>query len=325
MVLSPFLVAGISAIASWFFLKAFIPSLGRFLLDQPNGRSSHRQPTPRGGGVVFVLLASVSSVLAISLFSSTASAASPILSSPLLVLPLALVGFLDDRINLPASCRYLVHLATALLVISISPLEIYSIGLLAMLVIAFTAVVNFVNFMDGVDGLVAGSMLLALTSAAVHLVAPWPIWSLVGALLGFLPWNWSPAKVFMGDVGSTFLGAFFATLVLQASNWTEALGMLLVASPLLGDSFFCVLRRLLAGQHVFQAHRLHLFQRLHQAGWPHERVSCLYISATALLAFAFLWGGLPWVITVASLELLPALWLDQHVAVPFVVASRTEI
>jgi len=143
----------------------------------------------------------------------------------------------------------------------------------------------------------------------------------VGSLLGFLFWNWSPAKVFMGDVGSTFLGAIFALLVLQASSWPEALAMLLVATPLLGDACLCVPRRMMAGQQVFQAHRLHLFQRLHQAGWPHARVSTFYISATVLLATAFLWGGLSWVIALAVVELLIGVWLDQKVAVPFAVAS----
>jgi hypothetical protein len=82
-------------------------------------------------------------------------------------------------------------------------------------------------------------------------------------------------------------------------------------------------RRLLAGQRVFQAHRLHLFQRLHQAGWPHARVSSLYIGATAVLALALLWGGLPSLITLAAFELLLGIWLDQRVAVPFVIGSRS--
>ena len=178
------------------------------------------------------------------------------------------------------------------------------------------------NFMDGLDGLVAGCMAVAMTSAAIQLSAPLPIWVLVGALLGFLLWNWSPAKVFMGDVGSTFLGAVFAVLVLQSRTWPEAFGLLLVATPLLGDACLCVLRRLMHGQRVFQAHRLHLYQRLHQGGWPHARVSSHYIAATAVLAFALTWGGLHWVITLAALQLLLGFWLDQKVAVPFAVASR---
>jgi UDP-N-acetylmuramyl pentapeptide phosphotransferase/UDP-N-acetylglucosamine-1-phosphate transferase len=145
----------------------------------------------------------------------------------------------------------------------------------------------------------------------------------MGSLLGFLLWNWSPAKVFMGDVGSTFLGAVFAGLVLQASSWPEAFGYLLVATPLLGDACLCVPRRLLAGQRVFEAHSLHLFQRLHQAGWPHARVSLTYIVATAVLAVAMFAGGWPWVFGLAVVELLVGVWLDQRVAVPFAVASQS--
>jgi UDP-N-acetylmuramyl pentapeptide phosphotransferase/UDP-N-acetylglucosamine-1-phosphate transferase len=97
--------------------------------------------------------------------------------------------------------------------------------------------------------------------------------------------------------------------------------MLLVATPLLADAFLCVLRRLFAGQRVFQAHRLHLFQRLHQAGWSHGRVSSLYVAATALLAIALMVGGWLWVFGFAVCVVLIGFWLDQRVAVPFGVAS----
>jgi len=323
---SPLLVIPLAGVSSWLMLAALIPQLRRRRLDKPNERSSHRQPTPRGGGLAFVLVASFASVLAWLNRTGSAWAPLPVVSAPLLALPLALVGFLDDRHNLPASWRYGIQLATALLMILVSPLVAPSfllLPLLALLVIAVTAVINFTNFMDGLDGLVAGCMAVAIAAAAFELAAPWPIWALVGSLLGFLLWNWSPAKVFMGDVGSTFLGAVFTGLVLQATSWPEALGLLLVATPLLGDAFVCVPRRLLAGQRVFQAHRLHLFQRLHQAGWPHARVSSLYVAATAVLAIALLWAGLPWVITLAAAELLTGVWLDQQVAVPFAVASRS--
>ena len=195
--------------------------------------------------------------------------------------------------------------------------------LIPVVLLSIVAVINFTNFMDGLDGLVAGCMAVAIGALAIALAAPWPLWALVGSLLGFLLWNWSPAKVFMGDVGSTFLGAVFAGLVLQARSCPEAFGLLLVATPLLGDACLCVPRRLLAGQRVFQAHRLHLFQRLHQAGWSHARVSSLYIAATAALALALLAGGWPWVVGLAAAELLVGIWLDQRMAVPFAVASRS--
>ena len=314
MISSGFLFAALlvlfAAVLNWLSLWLLIPLLTRRLLDQPNSRSSHSQPTPRGGGIGFVLVGSAAvSFLGVWI--------------PTLCLPLALVGFLDDRHNLPAALRYGVQVVTALVLLLISPWHLLIIGLLPwlLLLIAATAVINFSNFMDGLDGLVAGCMAVLFAVAALRGMPS--LWPLVGALLGFLLWNWSPAKVFMGDVGSTFLGAVFAGVVLQQASYQAALGLLLVGTPLLADACLCVPRRLLAGQRVFQAHRLHLFQRLHQAGWPHARVSSLYIGATAVLALALLWGGLPWLITFAAFELLLGIWLDQRVAVPFALASRS--
>ncbi len=321
-------VTALSLLVAFHLLIWLRPILCRCLLDQPNARSSHHHPTPRGGGVVFVFVASVASVLGWSLSPSSLTGPFYLFAAPLLALPLALVGLLDDRCNLPVTWRYVVQLATALMSILVSPLVNPSLSLLPLLVLLLvlvTAVINFTNFMDGLDGLVAGCMVLAIATAAIQVSAPWPIWSLVGALLGFLLWNWSPAKVFMGDVGSTFLGAVFAVLVLQASTWPVAIALFLVPTPLFVDASLCVLRRLLTGQPVFQAHRLHLFQRLHQAGWPHARVSSTYIGATAFLAIALLWGGLPLVISLAVLEILIGIWLDQHVAVPFAVSYRNSL
>ena len=302
--------AAFSAFFTWVLLVVLAPQLRRRLLDQPNARSSHSLPTPRGGGVAFVLVGSA----AVAFLGGWL---------PVLCMPLSLVGFLDDRHNLPAALRYGVQIATALVLLLISPWHLHSIGLLPwlLLLIAATAVINFTNFMDGLDGLVAGCMAV-LFSVAAFTGMP-ALWPMVGALLGFLLWNWSPAKVFMGDVGSTFLGAIFAGAVLQQASFQAALGLLLVATPLLADACLCVPRRLLAGQRVFQAHRLHLFQRLNQAGWSHTRVSSLFIGAAAVLALALLWGGLPWLITLAAFELLLGIWLDQRVAVPFAIASRS--
>jgi len=327
MLLSVFLAVALAAFGSWWLLGSLLPTLRRRLLDQPNSRSSHSQPTPRGGGVAFVLVAGAAGVIGClgSAFSGQPDlAGSPFATAGLLLLavPLAVVGFLDDRHNLPASLRYSVQLATALLLLLASQRPLTWLALL-LLALTVTGVINFTNFMDGLDGLVAGCMAVAIATLAIALKSPLPVWALVGSLLGFLFWNWSPAKVFMGDVGSTFLGAVFAGLVLQASSWPVAFGYLLVATPLLADACFCVPRRLLAGQRVFQAHRLHLFQRLHQAGWPHARVALTYIVATAVLAVAMLAGGWPWVFGLAVVELLVGVWLDQRVAVPFAVASKS--
>ena len=314
----------LSAVTTWWLLRIFRPLFFRWLLDQPNLRSSHIQPVPRGGGLSFVLVSTLASFLALIFSATGASLSSPLVVAPLFAFPLALVGLFDDRYNIPATFRFGVQLITAVVVIAFSPLLSPAFSwlyLFPLLAFAVTAFINFTNFMDGLDGLVAGCMTVAITSVALKLSAPWPIWSLVGGLLGFLYWNWSPAKMFMGDVGSTFLGAVFAFFVLQSSTWSQAFSLLLVASPLLADAGLCLLRRLLAGQRVFQAHRLHLYQRLHQAGWPHSQVSILYLCATGALAIALFWG-LPWMITIASLELMIGFWLDQQVAVPFFVSSR---
>lgn len=318
----------LAAVCSWVFLRVLIPQLRRRFLDHPNARSSHNQPTPRGGGVSFVAVATSCSIIA--LLSGQGCAVSGLL---LLAVPLACVGLIDDRLNLPASWRYGVQLLSAAFISGLSPL-VQRLGLdvasgswflmpvVALVVIAVTAVINFTNFMDGLDGLLAGCMTVAIAALSLVLKAPWSLWALLGSLVGFLLWNWNPAKVFMGDVGSTFLGAVFAGLVLQASSWPEALGLLFLATPLLGDACLCVPRRFLAGQRVFQAHRLHLFQRLHQAGWPHARVSILYIAATGVLALAKLAGGWSWLFAFVVVELLVGVWLDQRVAVSFSDASK---
>ena len=319
----------LSAFFSWLFLRVLIPQLRLRLIDTPNNRSSHLHPTPRGGGIVFFTVS-----LLFSFLSLIKGDGGSLVALPLFSAPLALVGLFDDRHNLPASLRYVFQLLTGLLLIFFSPLlhpvalfsERHSWLLLPVflfLLIAITAVINFINFMDGLDGLVAGCMAVSISAISVDLIAPWSLWALVGSLLGFLIWNWSPARVFMGDVGSTFLGAIFAGLVLQASSWTSAFGYLLVATPLLVDACICVIRRLFDGQPIFQAHRLHLYQRLHQAGWSHSRVSITYISATALLALSMIFGGLPLALGLAVVEVFLGAWLDQRFAVSFAFASKS--
>ena len=313
-----------AALTTWLLLRCCLPLLRQRLLDQPNARSSHSQPTPSGGGLSFVVVASLTSCLCLMTGNSRLA------GLPLLMLPLALVGFLDDRYRLPAAWRYAIQLSSAVIIIWMSPLfrlgdlsAFWTIGVVGALLVSITAVINFTNFMDGLDGLVAGCMAVGLAVLSIQLDAPWSMWALVGSLLGFLIWNWCPARVFMGDVGSTFLGAVFAGLVLQAISWPQALSCLLVATPLLADACSCVLRRLVDGQAVFKPHRLHLYQRLQQAGWSHSQVSIVYIAGTALLALAVLAGGLPAVLVMATAEIIAGLLLDRYVAVPFLIASAS--
>ena len=293
------MATGGSVLLSWLLLWRLIPWLQRKLLDQPNARSSHRMATPRGGGLVFVL---VGSLLSLAVGEGTSA------WIPLICTPLALVGLLDDRYDLPAAWRYAAQLATACVLVAMAavPLPIWA---LPVAVVAVTAVINFTNFMDGLDGLVA--------LCGVVLMAAAGLWPVAGALLGFLGWNWSPAKVFMGDVGSTWIGAVFAGMVLQQSGPWEAISLLLVGFPLLGDALVCVLRRLRAGQQVFEAHCLHLFQRLQRGGWSHATVSLVYGGATGILAVTRQLGGAAALPLLIGAEMLFALWLERNHAVGF--------
>jgi UDP-N-acetylmuramyl pentapeptide phosphotransferase/UDP-N-acetylglucosamine-1-phosphate transferase len=192
------------------------------------------------------------------------------------------------------------------------------------------ALINAINFMDGLDGLVASCLAIWLALAALLLSAPAPA-LLAAALLGFLAWNWSPARLFMGDVGSTYLGAVMAGVLLRAGHavlggagWGSLVALLLAALPLLADACSCLLRRLFAGQRLWQAHRLHLYQRLQQAGWSHGRVAGTYSGMTLGLALLgvviWRWNGavqlgallMGVVLTLALGRLLERRW-----AVPF--------
>jgi Fuc2NAc and GlcNAc transferase len=304
---SPRLAAVFFALAaglSWLLLWGLLPLLRRGLLDQPNRRSSHRIATPRGGGLSFVVAASCLNLLL---------GQGRVAWIPLICVPLAVVGLLDDRFDLPAASRYLAQMLTAvaLLAMATTPLPAWS---LPVVLIAITAVINFFNFMDGLDGLVGLSALVLMAACGQVLLA--------GAVAGFLLWNWSPAKVFMGDVGSTWLGAVFAGLVLQQPTTEAAFSVLLLGLPLLGDALVCVLRRLGAGQAVFQAHRLHLFQRLQRAGWSHRKVALAYGAATALLALCRQSGSVVALLGAAGVVLLLAWQLEQGVAVPFATATE---
>lgn len=268
------------------------------LLDIPNDRSSHTQPTPRGGGLGFIIAFALTSGIGSLLLSFSL----PFFPLWLALIPLAIIGILDDRQGVPSSIRYLVQLGTA--GIATGYLGAFPQPWLAhfgwagtiigivLTVIGMTAIINFYNFMDGLDGLVAGCTSVQLGFLALYLNQP-ILWLLVAALLGFLYWNWSPAKIFMGDAGSTVLGATVSISLLSTSNSTvEAWSALAITLPLTGDAIYTLCCRLLRRENIFQAHRSHIFQRLQQAGWSHGQVALTYIGITLLIGITIsFWGA----------------------------------
>lgn len=265
-------------------------ALKKSLMDIPNDRSSHVQPTPRGGGLGFLL------AFAIGLTSISFLRNSPVQSDAflgLILFPLAAIGFLDDRYNLPSLVRYGVQLGVAVVAVvhyGIFPqpwlTEFGTIGIIVaglLTVIGFTALINFYNFMDGLDGIVASVTALQLSFITLYLNQPiW--WLLIVALLGFLWWNWSPAKIFMGDVGSTVLGASIAIALIQTNDVTLGWSSLAITLPITADTIYTLFVRLSRRENIFQAHRTHIFQRLQQSGWNHAQVALTYSGLTIAIA-----------------------------------------
>ncbi len=265
--------------------------LSQQLVDIPNERSSHTQPTPRGGGLGFIITF-VIAIVVNQIFSNT-----PIYSKQnllwLSLIPLVLIGIIDDWKGVPAGIRYLVQLITSSLIViqcGAFPLPVLSqfgitgnIISMILTVIGITALINFYNFMDGLDGLVAGVSAVQLGFLALWFNQPLN-WLIVAVLFGFLYWNWSPAKIFMGDAGSTFLGAAIAIGLLNNNNnpayvWSA----MVIILPLVGDAIYTLFRRLMRGENIFKAHRTHLYQRLQQSGWSHAQVTTTYILFTLFI------------------------------------------
>lgn len=309
--MTSFIYPLLSLIISLVTVKLIKDKFSHILQDIPNDRSSHTQPTPRGGGLGFIIAFALTSLI------SNYQNPTNITWWWLILTPLVIVGIADDRYNLSAKIRYPVQLltaTTATLTLQpfpqpwLTPLGTLSHPIAILLtIIGFTAIINFYNFLDGLDGLVASTTAIQLAFLAIYTQQP-ILWLLVTAILGFLYYNWSPAKIFMGDAGSTFLGAIIALSLLQAHltpsySWTA----LSITTPLLFDAIYTITRRLLNKENIFQAHRSHIYQRLQQTGLAHSTIALLYPLLTILTATLIFtlqeWGAIISVVT--SIALIP--------------------
>ena len=287
-----------------------IPIFKKILPDNPKNRSSHKFVTPRGGGIVFIFSALISCFI----FNSWVL---------LILLPLIIISFIDDFINLSSWIRFLIQILTSALILYYSQfLNILQINnsfkfllVFIFFIIFITSILNFTNFMDGIDGIVAGNMLIIFLTLLYN--GNYELTWIIGSLLGFLLFNWSPAKIFMGDVGSTFLGALFSISIFSSDSFLEFVSASLLIAPLLLDSFITLLRRLLNGRKVFSAHKTHLYQRLNQSGWSHSRVSILYISATLLMSTFFLFTNIYIMFIYLMILIIIGSYVDKRYALPF--------
>jgi len=276
-------------------------------LDIPNQRSSHSVTTPRGGGIVFVSIWLVIAAAAVFYSVWTVKQVLILLPGALIV---AVVGFCDDRKSLSARYRafgyfiaalisvYLIGNFNQLLVGQTLVLPLPWIGsILAILAIVWST--NLFNFMDGTDGIAAMEAIFILGIGGfffwnVHAEGMAMItWVLGTSVAGFLVWNKPPAKLFMGDVGSATLGFVIMVLALYGEKQygVPALLWIIVYAAFIFDATITLLRRLIAREPVYLAHRSHAYQRLHQSGWSHMQVLCAYGCVNVILAgvgvFAF--------------------------------------
>jgi Fuc2NAc and GlcNAc transferase len=205
----------------------------------------------------------------------------------LTLIPLTIVGLIDDKQGVIANVRFSVHCLTASIAIwsmgAFAQPWLTNLGFVGQVIaisltlIGFTSFINFYNFMDGLDGLVAGCSFVQISFLALYLHQP-HLWILAAAILGFLYWNWAPAKIFMGDAGSTFLGAITAFSLISIQDPITAWSALAITLPLVTDAIYTLAQRLLKKENIFQAHRSHLYQRLQQTGITHATVAKLYIA-----------------------------------------------
>lgn len=290
------------------------------LVDLPNRRSAHALPTARGGGVAIVLLVCLSAVVTVFRWPQLGSRV--LLGIVLPALAIALVGIVDDIRPLRASLRLVIQLAVACLMTAvlgpIQAVSVFGLGEIAfgpwagpVTIVWIVGMINAFNFIDGSDGMaglagvVIGASMAAIGFETRSLAAMLLAAFAAAAAGGFLVFNWYPARVFMGDVGSGFLGLFFSAipLLFKDPRSETFLPVVLCLWPYIYDTLLSVLRRLWHRRNPFQPHREFLFHRLIRSGVGHSRVALLYGMLSligGLMGFAAIDANVPRVVASAA-------------------------
>jgi Fuc2NAc and GlcNAc transferase len=291
---SSFLVTGV---IRWFAIK-------RNVVDVPNSRSSHTVPTPRGGGGAIVVVTLAALCVAWNGGWLPAKIMWALLGSGTIV---SLVGFLDDSGHVAARRRLLAHFTAALWAMwwmgGLPPLSILGavvdLGWVGhgLAVLYLVWMLNLYNFMDGIDG-IAGleAVLVCLGGVALYLLSPrdlsepgawWVPMALAGAAAGFLVWNFPRARIFMGDVGSGFIGIQLGILSIWAGSLAPDLfwAWLVLLGAFVVDATVTLLGRLRRGERVYEAHCGHAYQRASRRLGSHVRVSLAFSAINILWLF----------------------------------------
>lgn len=276
-------------------------ALHRSIVDSPGHRSSHTIDTVRGAGIVFVL---VYVLMVMELLLAGDFSVPWYFLAPVVV---GIIGLLDDVYSLGVRARFLTYaLVLAVVVLSvegsIAPMAEYEklywplLGLSLLVGLWF---VNLYNFMDGING-IAAMQALFLLSAVLLLSSPTAIQPLMlvtlGAVAGFMPWNFPVARVFMGDAGSTMLGCLFFCVgcYYYTSNVLELVTLVILPAVFVVDATVTLLRRMLTGQRWTVAHRSHAYQRLARLWGSHATVVALVCAVNLLWVGPLAWAAQNW-------------------------------
>lgn len=284
-------------------------ALTRQIIDIPNERSSHTFSTPRGGGASIVISFSIALCILLFLDKLDLKLFVPFVVGGLLV---GLIGFVDDHRHIPAGWRIIVHFIAALCAIfwltyfhSIEHIEhviLIDLLLKTAFVLIIVWLLNLYNFMDGIDGIAsieaittagAAAFIIYFTSSSLSDAQEY-IFVLILLLVsvsGFLVWNWPPAKIFMGDVGSGFLGYIFALFTIYTTvenimtiwSWFILLGVFIV------DATYTLLKRYLKGETWYKAHCSHAYQHAAQKWNSHLKVTMTVMGINLIWLFPLAW------------------------------------
>lgn len=333
--MTPVMTAGgivAAGVLSWTLTRYFLSfALDRGIMDIPNGRSLHITPKPRAGGVSFFAIFTSAVVILLSLHFLSLRETLALACG----IPIATVGYWDDQAGLTPVVRIVVHIAAAALAVfcldGLGPVR-FHVGVAVYLPTAAVAVLavcslvwltNLTNFMDGIDGIAsveaittAGICGILIVHRSGFLGVAILFFVLAAAVAGFLPWNWPPAKIYMGDVGSGFLGftlgvlAYMAILHHQLPLWPP----LVLYGVFVTDTTWTLCRRVLRGERWYAAHRTHAFQNA-AVRWGHRNVTLslaamnvVWLAPCAVLADIWpSWGPLLLVCAWAPLVAL-AIW-----------------
>ncbi len=266
-------------------------AIKKSILDIPNARSSHDVPTPRGGGLAIVLVWYVT----LSYFYFTNNINNSFYYANMVGLLIVVIGLLDDIFTIPSSIRFFVQIISAALGLWIlGGIQFIDLGVKiiegnilinSIVLLGILWSVNLFNFLDGIDGYISMEIIFICFSAFIlfnHQI----LLVLMASVIGFLIWNWQPAKIFMGDVGSTLLGYTIAIIAIHYQNQSVSslIFWIIITSLFWYDATYTLIRRLFNKEKIFHPHKKHAYQRMVIAGYS-ARKTVIYSLLVNIIIF----------------------------------------